>query len=177
MNDLNRRRAWFVADMINYYAADPTRRGIVTILQITGGTRVICRYRGDNGTKCQIGRYIPDSAYYPQLESEPLQSDAVIQTLPLKIADLGIGFLMDCQKLHDSPQNWGKGVDCYGCFNSHGLQHLRGLTDKGRSHLECIIYMFELRMPNISNGRYLIEQITDPPVTIEDIIGSSKYPT
>lgn len=61
---------------------------------------VTCTYRGDNGKKCAVGRYIPDSLYTPKFEEKMVDEifDQIKEALPVD----DLGFWQELQELHDS---------------------------------------------------------------------------
>lgn len=72
----------------------------------------LCRYRGDNGTKCAVGHLIPDELYRPELEGN------VASTLCIREITEALGhnrvLVRELQHAHDnayddsSPDGWLK---------------------------------------------------------------------
>ena len=91
-------RKKFLEDTIAFYSEDVGRRA--------KGTNT-CKYKTLDGRKCAIGRWIPESLYFPGLEGKDLISnDLVFGILPGEIKELGRNFLNDIQHLHDLDRFW-----------------------------------------------------------------------
>lgn len=96
--ELKEARLAFTDDTVKYHSEDVTRRGL-------SNDKAFCAYRGYNGTKCAIGRHIPDDQYNVNFENESL-TDRIMQTLPEEVQLLGKDFLNEVQNLHDGPIYW-----------------------------------------------------------------------
>ena len=79
------------------------KRSIMTIETATY-TRVSCRYRATDGSRCAIGWLIPDAKYNLGLESWPVNSSNIVKVLE----DLGLPYrgneniFIRLQLIHDS---------------------------------------------------------------------------
>jgi len=93
-------RKEFLDDLIAFYSADPVGRRSVGVMR--GG----CYYRGSNGRKCAIGRYIPNYQYSGKMEGLIVSATAVWKALPESIRALEAPFLIACQNLHDEARFW-----------------------------------------------------------------------
>lgn len=61
-----------------------------------------CAYRGDDGMKCAIGIFIPDSKYDYDMENNTVDCACVFDVLPKTVSRTGARFLSDIQSyLHD----------------------------------------------------------------------------
>lgn len=61
-----------------------------------------CSYRGDDGMKCAIGIFIPDSKYDYGMEGNTVDCACVFDVLPKTVSRTGERFLSDIQSyLHD----------------------------------------------------------------------------
>lgn len=100
------RRLAVLKDTVEYYSADPVGR------RCNIGSR--CRYSPKSIMKpssegCGIGRLVPPSkAEYYDMKYPSLGVLAIYEAddLPKYVRDLGIGFLIELQGLHDSIFNW-----------------------------------------------------------------------
>lgn len=115
---LEQRRLDFLEETVAYYAEDPKRRAVETIIGHTTKTR--CRYRTEDGRKCAIGRHIPDEKYDPIMEGRSASHEGILCLLPTEISSLGDVFLNRVQGLHDNDECWD----------------IRGLTSGGEEILE-----------------------------------------
>lgn len=61
-----------------------------------------CQYRGDNGTKCAVGMFIPDELYNPQMD-DGLNVSTLMLNFPgiESIMPLNLRGLIDIQNIHD----------------------------------------------------------------------------
>lgn len=96
-------------DMYCFYARNPEKRGVVKnhLNEVVG-----CRYRGDNGTMCAIGRHIPDDLYVTRMD---VPDDSGVCILLQHIIDMvpflqqfRYDFLATLQSFHDQPLYWDK---------------------------------------------------------------------
>ena len=77
-----------------------------------------CAYRGDDGNKCIVGAFIPDSLYDGSLEGDSLDSSRVTDVLALafgqkKLTDDQYMLLGSLQKVHDmNADDWRDGFQC-----------------------------------------------------------------
>lgn len=61
-----------------------------------------CAYRGDDGMKCAIGIFIPDSKYDYSMEDNTVDCTCVFDALPKTVSRTGERFLSNIQgRLHD----------------------------------------------------------------------------
>lgn len=87
-----------------------------------------CAYRGRDGTKCAIGAIIPDSAYNPSFENDPIDLVAA----RLGADEHARNFLGNAQRmLHDDPTRAMSGGDSFMAgveIGARRLADLYGLT-------------------------------------------------
>ncbi len=71
-----------------------------------GFGRKACAYRGDNGSKCFVGLFIPDNKYHHRLEDLGIQE--LFWDLGLDIGYSGRVLLTDLRSIHDcyEPTEW-----------------------------------------------------------------------
>jgi len=93
-------RTWFLDNMVAYYSEDPENRRSVGIQG--------CLYRAEDGSKCAIGRWIPDDKYNPRIEGTVASASCVFSCLPEQVCELGDDFLASVQNLHDQDPYWNK---------------------------------------------------------------------
>ena len=90
-----------------------------------------CLYRNKEGRSCAIGRELPDKLT-KQLDNLPkpgvCQQD-VFNKLPQRLQNMGQGFLITLQNLHDKSQNWTK----------------KGLSLVGKENVDSICQKFNIK--------------------------------
>ena len=83
-----------------------------------GDENLKCAYRGDDGNKCIVGAFIPDSLYDGSLEGDSLDSSRVTDVLALafgqkKLTDDQYMLLGNLQSVHDrNADDWLDGFQC-----------------------------------------------------------------
>jgi hypothetical protein len=113
----------FLQDLIDYYSEDTSRRAANSNGQ--------CKYRDGKGRKCAIGRWISESKYSPEMESQFLIQ--IIYSLPDEIRSLGYGFLSECQDLHDNAVHW----DDHKGISKRGKKMVQKLENKYEIKVDC----------------------------------------
>lgn len=79
----------------------------------------ICTYRGDDGTKCAIGIFIPDGQYSPYIEGKRVNAAELYSRLPSFILE-DLDFARMLQHLHDCHENWS---DIYKSLQDFALRN------------------------------------------------------
>lgn len=145
--ELGVARGDFLAETLNYYKTDPTRRAVTRSVR---GVMLSCEYKqASTGNMCAIGRHIPSDRYCPSIEGDSVDSH-IMEMLPVNVQVLGEAFLFSVQVLHDSDGYWSA----------------TGLTEQGEKWVKSITTEHNVVMPVTLKQ----ETIGDPPAYIEDWI-------
>lgn len=119
MKTIESRRLEFLEDTVRYYSEDVLRRAVSK----TGK----CQYKTEDGRKCAIGRHIIKDK---DCEAFDMSKDNTVQEiirknpdcLPEHVKELGVVFLINIQKLHDSRLYWND----------------NGISQEGKQEIEVI---------------------------------------
>jgi hypothetical protein len=92
-----------IFDTVAEHLAKQGGRAAAAVVQCDG-LRVVCKYRGPNGTKCAAGCLLKDSEYDPGMEGK----DVALIKLPKRLQP-HVSLILALQRAHDLRQ---EGSDC-----------------------------------------------------------------
>jgi len=72
--------------------------------------RIVCLYRGPDGTSCAIGGVLPDDLYKRSFDKNPINASQLLEKVIGKKAATALGYAADqIQRIHDT---WAGANDC-----------------------------------------------------------------
>ena len=107
---LEQKRKQFLDEEVQFFGADPEKYRCIKIKASDNISYDSCQYAPRKDSPgCAIGRKCP-VALATHIDNKcpnmGVTIDKVWELLPKELQELGNSFLMECQTLHDDPNNW-----------------------------------------------------------------------
>jgi hypothetical protein len=120
INDINQRRHAFIDYISRFYNANN---------RATSGSTCIYS-KTDNSPGCAIGQFLPadlsaelDQSRGTHIETISIHKQSLYLKIPAWMREMGVKFLLDCQRVHDDGVNWSEaGIDSCGVYRAREIK-------------------------------------------------------